>query len=86
MTNQDPLIDNIVAKISTLLGGKLPQAGQLKSELQGKLRVLLQASFADLDIVSRDEFEAQAAVLQRSREKIDAMELQLAELERQLNG
>ncbi|MBT3799027.1 MAG: accessory factor UbiK family protein, partial [Porticoccaceae bacterium] len=38
-------------------------------------------TIAGLDIVSRDEFDAQQAVLLRSREKIDALEQQLTELE-----
>ena len=41
----------------------------------------LQTVLARSDLVTRDEFEAQAAVLRRTREKLDALEKQLAELE-----
>jgi BMFP domain-containing protein YqiC len=41
-------------------------------------------TFSKLDLVTREEFDAQRAVLLRSREKIDALERQLAELEASL--
>jgi len=38
-------------------------------------------TLSGLDIVSRDEFDAQQAVLKRSREKIDRLEQQISEME-----
>jgi len=40
----------------------------------------MMSTFSKLDLVTREEFDAQRAVLLRSREKIDALERQLAEL------
>ncbi len=44
----------------------------------------LQAALSKLNLVSRDEFDAQSAVLLRTREKLEALEQQVEELERQL--
>jgi BMFP domain-containing protein YqiC len=45
------------------------------------LRVAMTKTLSGLDIVSRDEFDAQQAVLKRSREKIDVLEQQVSEME-----
>jgi len=37
-----------------------------------------------MELVTRDEFEVQSAVLQRSREKLEALEARVTELEKQL--
>jgi hypothetical protein len=42
----------------------------------------MQAGFQKLDLVSREEFDVQAAVLARTREKLEALEKRLEELER----
>ncbi len=52
---------------------------------QQQLKQALQTSLGKLDLVTRDEFDAQAAVLLRTREKLEAMEKQMAELEQQLD-
>jgi len=62
-----------------------PGAEILSNEVQQKMRTAAQATFDKLDLVTRDEFDAQRAVLARSREKLEAMEKQLAELEARLD-
>lgn len=47
---------------------------------ESQLRAILEAAIRKFNLVSREEFDAQAAVLMRTREKLDALELQLAEL------
>jgi hypothetical protein len=42
------------------------------------------STFSKLDLVTREEFDAQRAVLMRSREKIEVLEAQLAKLEASL--
>ncbi|MGH1439987.1 MAG: accessory factor UbiK family protein [Cellvibrionaceae bacterium] len=51
---------------------------------QSQLRALLNSVLEKMDIVSRAEFDAQAAVLQRTREKITALEQQLSALEEEI--
>ena len=62
---------------------KAPGGGEgLQSQIQG----VLQGAFSKMDLVNREEFDAQAAVLARTREKLEALETQLAELEARLNS
>lgn len=46
-----------------------------------EIHIALQAALARLDLVTREEFDAQAAVLQRTRQKLEQLEQQLAALE-----
>lgn len=48
---------------------------------QDQLKQALQAALGKLDLVTRDEFDAQAAVLLRTRERLEAMAKQIEELE-----
>lgn len=69
------------------LAGTLPKGLQaLQSDINRNLRAGVEAGLAKLDLVTREEFDVQAAVLARTREKLDAMEARVAELERQMAG
>ena len=70
------VLDEISKKINELLSNT-PAA-----DVQKNLRALLQANFAKLDLVTREEFDVQRAVLLRAREKITQLEARLSELER----
>ena len=52
------------------------------ADLEKNLRALLSSFFARLDLVTREEFDVQRQVLLRTREKLAALEAQIAELER----
>ena len=56
----------------------------VQQDVQKNVRAALQGAFTKMDLVSREEFEVQAAVLARTRAKLDGLEKQLAELEQQL--
>lgn len=51
-------------------------------DMQKNLRAGLASAFDRLDLVTREEFDVQARVLARTREKLAALEAQVAELER----
>ena len=53
----------------------------LQSDFERNLRVALETAISKLDLVSRDEFEIQQAVLQRTRAKLKALEARVAVLE-----
>ena len=59
---------------------------ELGLELRQQLRAALMRAFERLDLVTREEFDAQNAVLMRSREKIDQLEEQLSDLSTKLNA
>ena len=64
---------------------KLPSGFQvMQQDVEKNLRAALQSTLSKLDLVTRDEFEVQSAVLQRTREKLEALEARVAELETQL--
>ncbi len=51
------------------------------ADLEKNFRSLLQSGFSRMDLVTREEFEIQTGVLARTREKLEALEARLAELE-----
>jgi len=51
------------------------------ADIEKNARALLSSFFAKLDLVSREEFDIQAQVLLRTREKLKALEERLAQLE-----
>jgi BMFP domain-containing protein YqiC len=65
------------------LSGSLPKGLQvLQDDINRNLRAALEGGLAKLDLVTREEFDVQAAVLLRTREKLERLEQQVAELER----
>jgi BMFP domain-containing protein YqiC len=70
------LLDEISSKIRNLI------ANTPAADMEKNMRALLSATFAKLDLVTREEFDVQRAVLLRAREKISQLEARVAELER----
>jgi hypothetical protein len=73
------IIDEINAKVSEVL-----QNSPAK-DIEKNIRVLLSGAFSRLDLVTRDEFDVQQEVLQRTREKLILLEAKVVELEARLN-
>src|SRR5690625_152745 len=69
-------IDQWLQRVASALG----QSG-MSEDVRRNMRAMTQAWLRDLDIVSREEFEAQRAVLARSRARLEQLERQIAELE-----
>ncbi|HEX9877689.1 MAG TPA: accessory factor UbiK family protein [Gammaproteobacteria bacterium] len=59
-----------------------PSIKAMGDDLERNFRSLLQAGLAKMDLVTREEFDLQVAVLKRTREKLEALDAKLAELER----
>jgi BMFP domain-containing protein YqiC len=51
-------------------------------DIEKNVRAMLASTFARLDLVTREEFDVQSAVLARTREKLVQLETKLAELEK----
>ena len=79
----DQMFNQFFQQFSSVIG---PGAETLNAEVQQKMRAAAQAAFDKLDLVSRDEFNAQRAVLARTREKLEQLEAQIAELEQRLDA
>ncbi len=69
------IFDDISAKLSAVA-----ESGPAK-DIEKNVRALLTQGFTKLDLVTREEFDIQAAVLIRAREQLTALEARVAELE-----
>ncbi|HEY9052384.1 MAG TPA: accessory factor UbiK family protein [Gammaproteobacteria bacterium] len=70
-------IDELSQRISNLLpdGVKL-----LKNDLEKNIRALVESTFSQMNLVSREEFDVQSALLERTRQKLNQLEKQIEEL------
>ncbi|MBZ9613115.1 ubiquinone biosynthesis accessory factor UbiK [Rheinheimera maricola] len=70
-----------IEDIAKQIGNAIPpQVRQFADDVEAKVKQVLQSKLADLDFVSREEFDVQRQVLLRTREKLEKMEQQLAAL------
>ncbi len=67
--------DDLAARI-----GKAIEDSPAK-DIEKNVKALLQSGLARLDVVTRAEFDTQAAVLAKTREKVERLEARVAELE-----
>ena len=57
----------------------------VRRDLEANFKAVLQSGLSKLDLVTRQEFDVQAGVLRRTREKLEALEARLAVLEKPKN-
>ncbi len=75
----DPkMLDDVAQKLSSVLPDSLQTVQQ---DIEQNFKTVLQNAFNKMDLVTREEFDVQTNVLSRTREKVDALEKQLTELE-----
>ena len=79
MLNKDGL-DDLARMI-----GRVIESSPVR-DIEKNIKALLQSGLQRLDLVPREEFEIQAEVLLRSREKLEALETRVAELEARFAG
>ena len=72
---QNRLFEELSGKISALL------AQSPAKDVEKNVRALLSSFFARLELVTREEFDVQARLLERSRAELRALEARVAELE-----
>ena len=73
-----PSLDELARELADAVPRNLRALGD---DLERNFRSLLTAGLGKMDLVTREEFDLQVAVLARTREKLDALEARLAELE-----
>ncbi|MFT5589635.1 MAG: BMFP domain-containing protein YqiC [Bradyrhizobium sp.] len=54
-------------------------------DIEKNVKAMMSQGFSKLDLVTRDEFDIQAQVLEKTRTRLEALEIQVAALEAQLN-
>ena len=74
-------IEMIISDIKKILPEDL---NVLKDDIEKNLRATLNASFSKMDLVTREEFDIQASLLSRTREKLEGLQEKLSTLEEQL--
>jgi hypothetical protein len=82
MNEQPPRwnLDDLARKLADAVPRNVRALG---TDLERNFKSLLAASLERMDLVTREEFDLQAAVLERTREKLEKLEARLAELERE---
>jgi BMFP domain-containing protein YqiC len=70
-------IDEVVRQLAASVP---PKFRDVADDIESKFKAVLQAKLSSLDFVSREEFDVQRQVLLRTREKLDALELQVQQL------
>ena len=76
-------IDDLARRLSNLVP---PGMSQARDDLEQNIKATLQMSLRKLELVTREEFDVQRAVLLRSREKMDALERTVEQLEARLRS
>ena len=75
----------VLDELSQRLAASVPPGvAALQADFARNARSLLEAGLSRLDLVTREEFDVQQAVLARTREKLEALERQVADLEARL--
>ena len=72
-----------VRKIAEAIVDVLPK--DIAKDVRGNTRVLVQSALEKMDLVSREELDIQEKVLQRTRDKLEALEVRITEMEQKLS-
>ena len=72
-------IDDLVNRLTESLP---PAASRLKEDVESQFRSILKSGLEKMELVTREEFDIQKSVLERTLVKLEALQRQLDELER----
>ena len=75
-------LDDLAKRLADSVPESLRAFGR---DLEGNFKAVLQAQLAKLDLVTRQDFDVQAAILERTREKLTTLEARLKDLEAKLD-
>lgn len=80
MTNQSerPTLNRLAKQLADAVPGNLKSIGE---DVERNFKSITQSTLSKMDLVTREEFDIQTAVLARTREKLELLETRLAELE-----
>jgi BMFP domain-containing protein YqiC len=72
-------LEELSKRISSLIPGDVKH---MQDDIENNIHSLLQSSLKKMNLVSREEFDIQSAVLQRTREKLEQLEKTIKQLEK----
>jgi hypothetical protein len=71
-----------IDRLAKTLADTVPQGlRSVRDDLENNFQSVLKSGLGKLDLVTREEFEVQEAVLARTRQKLEALESRLAKME-----
>jgi BMFP domain-containing protein YqiC len=76
---QGNFIDDLTKRLHEAMP---PGIREIQKDWEKNIHAIMQAAFAKLDLVTREEFDAQASVLAKTRHKLEMLEKRVAELEK----
>ncbi|WP_144392592.1 ubiquinone biosynthesis accessory factor UbiK [Pleionea sediminis] len=77
------IIEDLANKMSQLVP---PEMKKMHLEMESQFKQVLQSQLGKLELVTREEFDVQTKVLQKTRNKLEELEKQVAELESKFNN
>lgn len=80
MALKPPPISEVFQQLNELVSNS-----GIKGEVDKNMRALVQSGLSKLDVVSREEFDAQAEILKRAKAQVTSLEAQLEELTGELD-
>jgi BMFP domain-containing protein YqiC len=75
---------SFLSELQTKIGEVLQQSPA--KDIEKNMKAMLNQGFSKLDLLTREEFEIQSEVLQRTRARLEALEARVAELESRLKS
>lgn len=79
------MADDSIEKLAKKLAESVPEGlRSVRDDLEKNFRSVLRKGISKLDLVTREEFEVQEAVLTRTREKLEALATQIKDLEKNM--
>ena len=82
MLNRNTL-DELTHKITALLPENMKQ---MQHDVESNVHALLQSALSKMNLVTREEFDVQTALLARTREKLDRLEKVMQDMENEKNA
>lgn len=79
------LDNNAFEELSRRLSALLPAANGVREEIRTKMEQTLKKGFAELNLMTQDDFQAQAIALQRAQQRIADLEAEIGKLESRLD-
>jgi len=70
-------LEELTKRISSLIPGDVKH---MQDDIENNVRSLLQTTLSKMNLVTREEFDVQSAVLLRTREKLEQLEKQLEQI------
>lgn len=80
------MIEQLASQLFQDIRSKVSQFESSSGLSSSKLKAIVESNLRKLNLVTREEFDAQVSVLKRTREKVQQLEAQIKELEEQVKG